>query len=168
VDSERHVPIIKDISRGAKLGVAVLLVLVLLVGAGNLFATYNEVNSFRQQITQQEAVQRAASRVLEEKLCTTLARLAGLKAPAGNGSTNPSRLYEQQQHDVLAQLAPDVGCPAKLRLLRLIGVLVLTAEDAVGPRPVARAVAPRLAGRAVVQVAGRVRVVHVLHRSVPC
>ena len=58
----------------------------------------------------EQAAQRAQGAALEHKLCTSLDRLAALKPPAGSVADNPSRAYEQQQHAILAQLGPDVGC----------------------------------------------------------
>jgi uncharacterized protein HemX len=84
--------------------VAVLLLLVLVVGAGNLLATYMEVQNFKQQ-------QQVQGQQTQQKLCTTLGKLSALKPPAGNASANPSRVYEQQLHEVLAGLGPDIGCP---------------------------------------------------------
>jgi type II secretory pathway pseudopilin PulG len=119
VDAEqRRRPLVRDISRGAKLGIAMLLVLVLVVGAGNLWASYaqsqstrQEFAAFRQRLAAQQQAQRAASLAFEKKLCTTLGRLAALRPPAGDSASNPSRAYEQDLHDVLAQLGPDVRCP---------------------------------------------------------
>jgi hypothetical protein len=57
-----------------------------------------------------QAAQRAQGAQLEQRLCTTLGRLAALSPPPGSPSGNPSRAYLQAQHDVLAELGPDVGC----------------------------------------------------------
>jgi single-stranded DNA-binding protein len=47
-------------------------------------------------------------------ICHTLGAIAALKPPAGNGSENPSREYEQRFHAVIDQLRPDLGCtPAR-------------------------------------------------------
>lgn len=65
--------------------------------------------------TSQRAQQRQGEQ-LEQKICTTLAPLAGLaklKPPAGNPADNPSRAFEQQlviKLAPLAQLGPDLGC----------------------------------------------------------
>lgn len=59
----------------------------------------------------EQAAQRAQGAAFEKRLCTTLGRLAALKPPPGSPAGNPSRAYLQQQHDVLAELGPDVGCP---------------------------------------------------------
>ncbi len=101
----------RDITPGAKLGIIGLLILVLLVGGGNLWATYTEVNSFKQQIAAQEIQQKAANAIFGKKLCATLDRLAALKAPPGSATANPSRAYEQELAATLSELKPDVGCP---------------------------------------------------------
>ena len=60
-----------------------------------------------------QAEQRAAGAVLEAKLCATLAKLAANKPPAGNPQTNPSRAYDQNNHAILDELGPDLGCGPK-------------------------------------------------------
>jgi hypothetical protein len=105
-DQSHHLSVVRDITSGAKVGIAVLLVLVLLIGAGNLYATYNAVNTFKAQ-------QKQSGQVVENKICTTLARLAALKPPADASAANPSRVYDVQLHDVLAGLGPDLSCPGK-------------------------------------------------------
>lgn len=57
-----------------------------------------------------QAAQRAAGAVFEHRLCTTLGRLAALTPPPGSPGDNPSRSYLLEQHEVLAELSPDVGC----------------------------------------------------------
>jgi hypothetical protein len=56
--------------------------------------------------------QQAAAAMSEQHLCTTLNALKALQPPPGNPKTNPSRAFDVEQHDVLAQLAADLGCPA--------------------------------------------------------
>jgi hypothetical protein len=92
------------ITRGARLAALGLLFLTLVVGGGNLWA------SFQINHSAQASRQRAAQSV-ERKLCTTLSRLTALKPPPGNPVTNPSRAFEQNLHATLSQLAPDLGCP---------------------------------------------------------
>lgn len=58
----------------------------------------------------EQASQRAQGAQLEQRLCTTLGRLAALEPPPGSPAGNPSRAYLQQEHAVLAELGPDVGC----------------------------------------------------------
>ena len=63
------------------------------------------------QGAQTRAEQQRQGQLIEQRLCTTLNHLADLQPPPGNPAHNPSRAYLQQQHDVLAGLGPDVGCP---------------------------------------------------------
>lgn len=100
----------------------VILFLISALGiAGNLLWTAHEVDAAaaaqrQQQSSQQEqaaaeqAAQQRQGQVLEQKLCTSLDRLAALAPPGGQPGSNPSRAYEQSQHEILAQLGPDLGC----------------------------------------------------------
>jgi hypothetical protein len=54
--------------------------------------------------------QQRQGRQAELKICTTLARIAALRPPAGNPALNPSRAYDQRLHMTLEQLGPDLGC----------------------------------------------------------
>lgn len=66
--------------------------------------------SQQRQAAQQAASQQRQGEQLEAKLCASLARQAELKPPGGSPLNNPSRAYLQQQHAVLAELGPDIGC----------------------------------------------------------
>lgn len=79
-----------------KIAIAGLLLLLILVGIGNLLATYNAVDNFRQS-------QRQAGQVFEQKICVTFAKLGALKLPPN----------EQALHDTLVELGADVGCPPR-------------------------------------------------------
>jgi hypothetical protein len=81
---------------------ALVLLTVVLSGSALAGAVIYYHNSQRAQQRQGQQ--------LEAKICTTLNRLAALKPPGGSPADNPSRAFEQQQHAVLAQLGPDVGC----------------------------------------------------------
>lgn len=80
-----------------------LVVLTLLMTAAAILFTISYYHT-------EQASQRAQGAALEHKLCTSLDRLAALKPPPGSVADNPSRAYEQEQHAILAQLGPDVGC----------------------------------------------------------
>jgi hypothetical protein len=97
-----------------------LLVLVLLVGAGNLWATNQYVSDYKQSQAQQEAKQQAAQDAqvalqkkqgleIEQKLCLSFGRLSSLNPPSGSPS-DKSRQYLEKQHDVLVSLGTDIGC----------------------------------------------------------
>ena len=94
----------------AKRAQAVLLMLVLIAGGGNLWATHAEVQSAQAAQQREQAAQRRAGEVVEHKICTTLDQMAALNPPAGDPQANPSRAYEQRLHAVLDGLGPDLGC----------------------------------------------------------
>jgi type II secretory pathway pseudopilin PulG len=111
----------RGLSRLQGRAIVVLFVIAAAAGVGNLFWTAHEVNAAsaaqrseqafqQQQAAQQQAAQRAQGAAFERRLCTTLGRLAVLAPPPGSPLNNPSRAYLQQQHAVLAELGPDVGC----------------------------------------------------------
>ena len=98
------------ISRGSRRAVIALLVLVLLVGGGNLLGSWEQVHSFKQQLhAQQVADQKSATREIRE-LCATFGKVAELKPPPGSQAQNPSRAYLQDEHADLARVVPDLGC----------------------------------------------------------
>lgn len=111
----------EGMTSGARRAVVILFALTLAIGAANLFWTAHETNAAwaaqhqeqaaqQRQAAAQQAAQRRQSAVFEAKLCTTLERLAALSPPPGNPASNPARGFDQQQHAILAQLGPDVGC----------------------------------------------------------
>ncbi len=83
--------------------VIALLVLTLIVGAGNLWASWDEVHS-------SQAAQQRQGQAVETKLCSTFGKLAALQPPAGNPASNPSRAYEDRLHATLDDLGTDLGC----------------------------------------------------------
>jgi hypothetical protein len=89
---------------------AVLVALVLIVGAANLVATRLYVDGYKTTQARQQAEQRAAGIIVEQKLCATLDAIAALKPPPGSAAANPSRAFEQNLHTVLDKLGPDLGC----------------------------------------------------------
>jgi hypothetical protein len=92
------------LTRGARIAAVSLLVLTLITGGANLWATFEVVAS-------NAAAQQRAGAAIEQKLCASFGHLAALKPPAGNPRTNPSRAYLQEEHATLDQLGTDLGCP---------------------------------------------------------
>jgi hypothetical protein len=95
--------------------VALVALSLVIGGLSVLFSVsyyHREQASQQHQAAQQQAAQKQQGELLEHRLCTTLSRLAALKPPAGNAGANPARGFDQQQQAVLAELGPDVGCPA--------------------------------------------------------
>jgi hypothetical protein len=100
----------RGLSRLQGRAIVVLFLIAALSGVGNLFWTAHEVHASTTAQRQEQAAQQRAGVVIEQKLCTTLGRLAVLKPPPGSPLTNPSRAYDQELHAALAQLSPDLGC----------------------------------------------------------
>lgn len=99
---ERGLPLFQ-----ARAIVYLFILILLLNGAGYLFISHG-INADRARQQQQ-------GRVVELKLCTTLAALAALTPPAltpppDHQAVNPGRVYLQRQHDTLAHLGTDLGC----------------------------------------------------------
>jgi hypothetical protein len=97
--------------RGApvkKLRYAFVALVVLSLAVGAVAILFSVSYYHREQ-----DAQRHQGQLLEQRLCTTLDRLAALKPPPGDPGSNPARGFDQQQHAVLAELGPDVGCPVK-------------------------------------------------------
>lgn len=96
--------------------IVALLILTLIVGGGNLLASFDQVQQYKASQQRQAAAEKASQQrqgqLLEHRLCTTLSRLAALKPPSGPAAANPSRAYLQGEHATLAQLGPDIGCDA--------------------------------------------------------
>jgi len=91
-------------------GGAALVALTLIVGGGNLLASWDEVHAYKASQAREQAAQQRQGIVLEGKLCETFGKLAALKPPPGSAAENPSRAFEQKLHDTLDQLGSDLGC----------------------------------------------------------
>ena len=113
------------ISAGAKRAIIALLVLVLIVGGGNLWATYGLTQSTKASLSQQQkqyeagqrreqaeqrAAQQKAGLLVETKLCTDLGTMARIPAPSGAAAANPSRAYEQAEHRAWQGLVNGLEC----------------------------------------------------------
>ena len=83
--------------------VAVLVLVAIMLAGLNLLWTAHEVRA-------NTAAQQRQGQVVEQKLCSTLGKLAALTPPPGSPEANPSRKYEQEMHATLDQLGPDLGC----------------------------------------------------------
>ena len=91
-------------------GVAALVALTLIVGAGNLLASWDEVHAYQASQHREEVAQQRASVAVEDKLCSTFGKLAALEPPSGSPAHNPSRAFEQDLHARLVELGIDLGC----------------------------------------------------------
>lgn len=76
-------------------------------------ALFHYVHAYQGAQAQEQAQAHRQGQLIERKLCQTFDQLASNKAPAGNPLTNPSRAFDQRQHAILAQVAPDLGCTAR-------------------------------------------------------
>lgn len=98
-----------------KIAISALLVLLILVGLGNLWATYNAIGNFKtaqeQEHSSQVRAQQQASRVVEGKLCNTFHKLGAVKPPAGDPMKDPHLAFDMNLHSTLVELGADVGCP---------------------------------------------------------
>jgi len=97
-------------TRSTKQPLVILLAAVLIIaylGAGfNFFVEYHNFH----QLQQQKNEQIAESKIIDQKLCTTLSKLHSDAPPPGNSASNPSRVYLQIQHEQLGELFHDINC----------------------------------------------------------
>jgi hypothetical protein len=91
----------------------VLLALLLLVGGGNLWATYAQVHDYKAEQAREQAVQARQGAHVLHLLCASFGELASDTPPAGNPAQNPSRAFDQKQHVILVSLGTDLGCGRK-------------------------------------------------------
>jgi hypothetical protein len=95
-------------SRRLRLALVIVFTVVVLAGGGGLAGGILGYKAAEKA----QAQQRQQGQLLEHRLCTTLGRLAAL-IPPPDSPGNPSRTYLGEQHEVLAELGPDVGCNPK-------------------------------------------------------
>lgn len=76
-------------------------------------AVHDSQAAIQAGLHREQVAQERAGALLEERLCATLAKLAANKPPSGNPKTNPSRAYDQNNHAILDELGPDLGCGRK-------------------------------------------------------
>jgi hypothetical protein len=91
-----------------------MFALAVLLAAFGLFWINHAVHDSQAAIQasqhREEIMQQRAGVILEQKLCTTFAKLGALKPPAGNPKTNPSRAFDDNLHATLDELGTDLGC----------------------------------------------------------
>lgn len=91
------------ITRGALYSIIVLFVVVLIEAGAGLLWTAHEVNANNAARARQGAQ-------VEAKLCHDIGTMAAIQPPAGSADTNPSRAYEQAEHQAWMGLLNDIGC----------------------------------------------------------
>ena len=92
---------------------AVLLVLVLIMGAGALLASYLQNQSFQAGQRADQARSKRQGEVIERKLCSDFSTMARIPPPAGPPATNPSRAFDQAEHRAWSGLVVIAGCPKR-------------------------------------------------------
>lgn len=116
------VRVTRDITRGAKLWIVLLLILVLLVGAGNLWATFDQNQATKSQFAaqnqstqhkfaDQQAAQQKIAQAEVQALCKDIGTMAAIQPPSGSPQSNPSRAYEQAEHNAWTGLFTSIRCP---------------------------------------------------------
>jgi hypothetical protein len=76
----------------------------------NRAAVQHQQQAYEAGQRHEQAEQRAAGVAVERKLCTTFGELAANRPPPGNPNTNPSRGYDQRNHEILDEVGPDLQC----------------------------------------------------------
>jgi hypothetical protein len=92
----------EGMTRATRRAIVMLFALTVALSAASILFTVSYYH-------RSEAAQQRQGELLEAKLCTSLDALAALRPPPGS-LTDLSRKYLEDQHQVLAELGPDVGC----------------------------------------------------------
>ncbi|HEY6493779.1 MAG TPA: hypothetical protein VIZ43_10925 [Trebonia sp.] len=100
----------QGMTRGMRRAVVTLFAIGALVAATALLVVAWSAHTQQRQQAAQQRAEQLQGRIAEQKICTTLGKLAALQPPAGNPATNPSRAFDQELHATLDQLGPDMGC----------------------------------------------------------
>jgi hypothetical protein len=87
-----------------------VIVLVIAAMVVNAAFTLTVVAVMQRQTKATQAAAQKTGAMVEQRLCSTLDLLAANEPPAGNPLTNPSRGYDQRNHEILSELGPDLGC----------------------------------------------------------
>jgi hypothetical protein len=92
----------------------IVLGLCLVMSGGALLSQQLQQNNFQNTIARNHArnlqVQAAQAAAVDTKLCAIFLPIAALKAPPGDGGSNPSRLFEQQLEAKLSRVASALDC----------------------------------------------------------
>lgn len=104
----------EGMTKGAKQAIVFLFAMTLVLAVANLLFTAHYTNDTQARLAQQQAAQQAAQRraglLIEEKICADVGTMASIVPPAGSAAANPSRAFEQDEHEAWAGLYADLGC----------------------------------------------------------
>lgn len=89
-----------------------MFALFILLVAANFLWSARQQDAYEANLHREHAAHVRSSQLVIDKLCLTFGKLGSLTPPPGDPVKNPSRAYEQEQHDTLVQLGTDLGCRA--------------------------------------------------------
>jgi hypothetical protein len=93
-------------------GLIIAVILCCIMTGATFWASFGQFSAYKAGQQHVEQISRQQGQEIGSKLCLTLRKLAALSPPAGSPGKNPARAYDQQLHAILAQMGPDIGCPA--------------------------------------------------------
>lgn len=99
--------VLRDMTRGQRIVIVFTLLLVLLVGAGNLAATFIQNSSTKNQFQQAQVTAQKAGKAVEQKICSSFEKVAALKPP---GDAGASAEFERSLHQILSGIPADIQC----------------------------------------------------------